>query len=116
MLVFTNSRQILSQLSEIITLGPLLLELNGKYFFLSEGLPLVARKGAACSIDPLKTIIYVPCSEFHCSLMFLVKVLFNSRDISRSLKLIHKISLVCSLEVNYHVPLFAKNPWEALRS
>ena len=106
MLVFTNSRQILSQLSEIITLGSLLLELNGEYFFLSEGLPLVARKGAACSIDPLKTIIYVPCSEFHCSIMFLVKVLFNSRDISLSPKSILEISLVCSFEVNYCVPLF----------
>ena len=62
--------------------------------------------GAACSSDSLKEIIFLHCSKFRCSIMFLVKVLFNSRDISLSLKSILEISLVCSLEVNYCVPLF----------
>ena len=105
MVGFTNRRQILSRrLSENITIVSLHLE--RKYLSLSEVLPRVGGKGAVCSIESLKEIIFLPCSKFRCSIMFSVKVLFNSRDISLSLKSILEISLVCSLEVNYRVSLF----------
>ena len=76
MVGFTNRRQILSRrLSENITIVSLHLE--RKYLSLSEVLPRVGGKGAVCSIESLKEIIFLPCSKFRCFIMFLVKVLFK---------------------------------------
>ena len=67
MVGFTNRRQILSRrLSEGITIGSLHLE--RKYLSLSEFLPGVGGKGAVCSIDSLKEVIFLPCSKFRCSI------------------------------------------------